>query len=244
MTEAKDYQEVINKFNVFDKDPIQFYININTTKLNKEDEKCAICLENNITIKINCCEGYFHNSCLYSTIKYKNTKIQLEYKFIKYLDQGKEILTNNINEICPICRQCLNNCDIKKPQTNTQTNTQSIPRFGSFSTTIDFRNIPQPSIFGTAPRNSNTHSSTRFGTIPRNTTTNTNTSTGFGFGNTTRNTPSANTGFGSISRSTNTNANVTGGFGSMPVNTSTRFTFGSFPSIENNNSSERSFTFN
>lgn len=114
MFEVDNYERIINKFKFFDHDSIQFYININTIKSNKVEEKCAICLENNTTLKMNCCEGYFHNECLYETFKYKNKKIKLEYKSIKYLGKKYEFLTNDISNLCPICRRYLDKCDIEK----------------------------------------------------------------------------------------------------------------------------------
>jgi hypothetical protein len=225
MTDVENYQEIINKFKLFDHDPIQFYININTNESDKIDEKCVICLESNITLKIKCCEGYFHNSCLYKTIKYKNKKINLEYKIISYLNEKHEILTNNINETCPICRQYLSNCDIIKPtilQPQRPLQMSSFPRFphSNFS-------------FGSSPRVPNgrfgtvqvSTSNTRFEVVPNP------------FISTPSSTPS---GFGSTSSST-------------PIDSSiVNFTFGSFPRIDNNiirnndNSIFRSnsFTFN
>ncbi len=110
--EEKNYQEILNKYELFDYDSIQFYININTNKSDKFDEKCAICLETNINLKIKCCEGYFHNSCLYDTFKFNNKTLNLEYKKIIIHKTNYELLTNNINEKCPICRRELNKCDI------------------------------------------------------------------------------------------------------------------------------------
>lgn len=108
----ENYQEILNKYDLFDYDSIQFYININTNKSNKIDDKCAICLETDIDLKIKCCEGYFHNSCLYDTFKFNNKTLNLEYKKIIFHETNYELLTNNINEKCPICRQELNKCDI------------------------------------------------------------------------------------------------------------------------------------
>ncbi len=106
------YHRILRKIELFNYDSIQFFININTSKSDKREEKCVICLDNEIELKLNCCNSYYHNLCLYNLVKFTNPKIHLEYKKINIYGNEYEILTNNINEECSTCRQELDNCDI------------------------------------------------------------------------------------------------------------------------------------
>ncbi len=116
MQEEDDYMKLINKYEKFHIDPIQFYININTNVTNKQEDMCLICheIEGENWVKNKCCNGYFHNSCYYKFIESKYTSyddIIIKFKKVKYFDIEYKIITNNINITCAMCRKKLNICD-------------------------------------------------------------------------------------------------------------------------------------
>ncbi len=185
MTESEYYAEIINKYSLFDYDSIQFYININSSKLDSESkENCMICLEADTDIKMKCCNAYFHNICLYKTFKFNNKKINLEYKKIFYLNAEHEFLTNNIDESCPLCRRKLETCKINlaSQRNNTEQPAFRTPARFTFGSILTTSTVPSlrpritPSRSNIFNPNINTNTTNGFGTTitPNSTSSSTN----------------------------------------------------------------------
>lgn len=150
MQEEENYTKLINKYKEYDMDPIQFFININTISVNKPKDICIICHDDkNIKWRKNkCCNSYIHNKCYYKYLEHKYNNIILKFKKITYFGLIYKIITNNIIDICIICRKELDKCkNIKTNKINynniftlSQNSNISSHYTGDFNNNILFNN--------------------------------------------------------------------------------------------------------